>query len=103
MLAPPRFYTDLFKLIWTADAVPTAKQVADWMEARGDRPADWETLVKRLRAWPEGRKYPPIPDDEALRYGTDEAKWWEPGAKIGTVGAFVRENAPPPEEEEWNS
>lgn len=101
----PRFYTDLFKLMWTSEVVPTAKQVADWMEARSDRPADWETLAKRLRAWPEETPYPPIPDNEALTRGASvgDERWWVPGAKIGTVGAFVRDNALPPDEEKWES
>ena len=79
------FAIAVFKHLWDCHQVPTAKQMADWIEARTDRPVDWKLLVDRLRVWPEGKRYPPIPDDDALSEGIagDSTRWWTPGAHAG--------------------
>lgn len=72
--------------IWSHDRCPTAKQVAGWIELQPNRPQDAPMLCDRLRHWPEGQRFPLIPDDAALRHGLSGAhwEWYEPGSRRGT-------------------
>jgi hypothetical protein len=87
------FYADVFLHVWDGEHVPTPKQLADWIESQTWHvdPLWLRQILERLRAWPEGRNYPLVPDDEALVNGmADEARWWEPGALRGDLVRYVR-------------
>jgi hypothetical protein len=93
------FYADVFNHVWEGDRVPTPQQLAEWIESQRDRwdlDREWlETILGRLRAWPEGRNYPLIPDDEAVANGmAEEALWWEPGALRGDLAMKIRTPRP---------
>jgi hypothetical protein len=94
-----RFIAALLDWMWSGISVPTAKRTADWIEANPDRPPDWENLCRRLRAWPDGRRYPPIPDNDSLTGGARyfDPRWWLPGEARGPVLALAKQSEESPE------
>ncbi len=65
--------------------IPTAKEVAVWLGVRTwlDPPYDLHDVIKWLYAWPEGRPYPPLPEEADLVHalgGSFDKRWWTPGA-----------------------
>jgi hypothetical protein len=88
-----RFYIGVFNYLWSLPMVPTARDLADWIEAQPweDPPPELPTWLTRLRQWPPGRLYPPLPDDETIQNGVyhPDARWWEPGAQAGGLAPQI--------------
>ena len=86
-----RVYSRLLAWLWGQPVVPTAVAVADSGLLAG-LPGGAE-LAGRLRAWPAGEAYPPIPDDRELearitpgsQAGVRRARWWTPGDRLGGI------------------
>lgn len=75
-----RFAAQLFTYLWSLPVCPTAPEVADWIEGQIQRPPDWPQLVNRLRHWPAGSPFTPIPDDDSI-FPRHPHRWWSPGSK----------------------
>ncbi len=87
-----QFYGRVFEYVWSCPRVPQPQELADWIESRTWRvDPEWRAMmVARLRAWPAGKNYPLVPDDEAMELmvklgDAETSRWWEPGAIRGDL------------------
>jgi len=91
-------YRRVWEYVWSKTTAPTPAELARWIRSqrwtvqRTPEGRDWlDTILGRLDAWPAGRNYPIVPDDEAMAgLWDDEAKWWEPGAVRGDIAILQR-------------